>query len=219
LNLATWNVQGLRTKRNEVFEQLEHMNIHIGVLSETKKKGQGNEDVANYINLYSGVNKEKRAKAGVSIVVHKRLKNSIKSWENVNERLMQIQAELMGHDVVIVAVYAPSDHAPDNVKEAFEVELTTILNRINSKKEIIIMGDMNSRVGKMKNGNVVGGHGEEVTNNNGERLIQICERFSLKIMNGYYSHKDIHKYSWTQNTRQELVYKMLDVFCHTRKIK
>jgi exonuclease III len=54
LNLATWNVQGLRTKRNEVFEQLEHMNIDIGVLSETKKKVQGNE---NYINFYSGLNK------------------------------------------------------------------------------------------------------------------------------------------------------------------
>jgi hypothetical protein len=54
----------------------------------------------------------------------------------------------------------------------------------------------------MKNGNVVGGHGEEVTNNNGERLIQICEHFSLKIMNGYYSHNDIHKYTWTHNTRQ-----------------
>jgi hypothetical protein len=27
----------------------------------------------------------------------------------------------------------------------------------------------------------VGGHGEEVTNNNGERLIQICECFSLKL--------------------------------------
>jgi exonuclease III len=100
----------------------------------------------------------------------------------------------MGYDVVIVTVYAPSDHAPDNVKEAFEIELTTILSRINSKKEIIIMGDMNSRVGKMKNGNVVDGHGEEDTNNNGEILIQIYKRFSLKIMNGYYSHKDIHKY-------------------------
>jgi hypothetical protein len=67
------------------------MNIDIGVLSETKKKGQGNVNVANYIHFYSGVNKEKRAKVGVSIVVHKRLKNSIKSWENVKERLMQIQ--------------------------------------------------------------------------------------------------------------------------------
>jgi hypothetical protein len=72
-------VQGLRTKRNEVFEQLEHMNIDIGVLSETKKKGQGNENVANYINFYSGMNKEKCVKMGVSIVVHKRLKNSIRA--------------------------------------------------------------------------------------------------------------------------------------------
>jgi exonuclease III len=135
-------------KQNEVFEQLEHMNIDIGVLSETKKKGQGNENVANYIHFYSGVNKEKRAKAGVSRVVHKRLKNSFKSWENINERLMQIQVELMGHDLVIVAVYAPNDHAADNVKEAFEVELTTIFSRINPKKEIIIMGDMNSKSGE-----------------------------------------------------------------------
>ena len=57
--------------------------MDVVVLSETKnktkkKKGNGNEMRGNYIHFSSGVDKSKKAKAGVSIAVHKKLKNKIK---------------------------------------------------------------------------------------------------------------------------------------------
>ena len=48
---------------------------------------------------------------------------------------------------------------------------------------------------------MVGRHGEICINNNGERLIEISQQFDLKIMNSFFAHKDIHKFTWYQHTK------------------
>ena len=202
MKFATWNVQGLRTKQCEVFQELENMNIDICVLTETKKKGRGNETVGEYIHLYSGVPKDARAKRGVSIAVHKRNKKYIKSWEEIDEQIITMEMTRNGHQIVIVGLYAPNDDADAMLKDGFYERLTTVLAGIRDNKEIVILGDLNGRTGKENNSNVVGKYGEAVTNNNGIRLRQFCESMGLKIMNGYFPHKDIHKFTWVQSTKE-----------------
>ena len=51
----------------------------------------------------------------------------------------------------------------------------------------------------------MGPFGEEVINDNGDKLIEICEQNSLKILNGYFKHKRIYQYTWHHDT-QELRY-------------
>ena len=48
----------------------------------------------------------------------------------------------------------------------------------------------------------MGPYGEEAINDNGDRLIDICEQHSLKILNGYFQHKRIHQYTWHQDTQE-----------------
>jgi len=48
----------------------------------------------------------------------------------------------------------------------------------------------------------VGPFGEEVINDNGDKLIDICEQNSLKMLNGYFKHKRIHQYNWHQDTQE-----------------
>lgn len=69
--MATWNIEGLRNKQKEVLNEITKHNIDITVLIETKKKGNGSEEVEDFIYLYSGVNKEQRAKAEISILIKK----------------------------------------------------------------------------------------------------------------------------------------------------
>ena len=33
-------------------------------------------------------------------------------------------------------------------------------------------------------------------------MIDICEKNSLKILNGYFKHKRIHQYTWHQDTKE-----------------
>jgi hypothetical protein len=46
----------------------------------------------------------------------------------------------------------------------------------------------------------VGPFGEEVINDNGDKLIDVCEEKSLKILNGYFKRKRIHQYTRHQDT-------------------
>lgn len=48
------------------------------MLTETKKKGHGEEYMGDFVHFWSGVDRSLRAKAGVSIVIKKSLKNRIR---------------------------------------------------------------------------------------------------------------------------------------------
>jgi len=56
--------------------------------------------------------------------------------------------------------------------------------------------------GKKINNLVVGPFGEKAINDSGDKLIDICEQNSLKILNGYFQHKRIHQYTWHQDTQE-----------------
>ena len=48
----------------------------------------------------------------------------------------------------------------------------------------------------------MGPFGEEIINDNCDKLIDICEQNSLKILNGHFKHKRIHQYTWHQDTKE-----------------
>ena len=201
-NLKDISIQGISTKRMEVLGELERLKIDIAALTETKRKGQGMEEGKNYIQIYSGVNKDQRAKCGVSLLIKKKYKKCIKEWQYINERIVQVQIRLNGHDVNIVGVYAPNDDADDKQKENFYNTLGCMMDKNSSRKEIIILGDLNARTGSKRNDAVVGPHGELMINDSGSRLIEYCGQYGFKIMNGFYQHRDIHRYTWTQTSRK-----------------
>lgn len=176
--------------------------MDIVVLSETKKKGKGEEEFGNYLHFWSGLSKDIRAKAGVSILIRSSWRRKITNWEFINERIITIDITLLSREVVIIGVYAPTNDMDDNVKDAFWDTLRETIEKIPQRKEIILMGDMKARVGCQDASSVVGKFGERELNDNGGRLIEICEQFSLKITNTFFQHRDIHKYTWQQDTRQ-----------------
>lgn len=60
------------------------------------------------------------------------------------------------------------------------------------------MANFNSRTRSLKHNQVVKNFGEEMANDNGERLINLCEYEKLKIPYGFFQHKNIHKFSCIQ---------------------
>ncbi|XP_044762035.1 craniofacial development protein 2-like [Coccinella septempunctata] len=169
------------------------MDVDICVLTEVKKKGRGNEIIGEYIHIYSGVPKDARAKRGVSIAVHKKLRKNIRSWEEVDEQIIKLEIFKNGRKIVIIGVYAPSEDSDRATKDHFYNQLFNTISDIEDNKEIFILGDLNGRM--------VGQYGETALNGNGQRLISFCQSSSLKIMNGYFAHKDIHRFTWIQATR------------------
>ena len=171
--------------------------------TETKKKGTGSENLGYYDHFYSGVAKEKRAQEKrVSILIRKNLRRFITNWEAVNERIIKMNLTIYGYRITILGIYAITEDALIELKDRFFEQLHQVISTIGSSREIILLGDLNSRVGKQEQSKVVGKHGENILNENGKKLIEVCEQNELRILNGFYPHKEIHMYTWTQNFRQ-----------------
>lgn len=201
MNFSTWNVQGWTNKINEVVYELHKSDITLAVITETKKKGKGSENLGHFDHFYSGVPKDKRAQQGVSILISKKLRKYITSWDPISERIIKMNLTLNAHKITILGVYAVNDDALVNQKNEFFEQLHQQITNIGDTREIIILGDMNSRTGSKTRDDVIGQYGEQTVNDNGQRLITLCRQNDLRITNGFYPHKRIHKYTWTKQSQ------------------
>ena len=78
----------------------------MAVIPETKKKLKGSQELEDYILLHSGVPTNKRAPAGIAIMIKAKFKKRIHSYTFVNERILQLRYKLQRY-LTVLAVYAP----------------------------------------------------------------------------------------------------------------
>ncbi|XP_030757469.1 craniofacial development protein 2-like [Sitophilus oryzae] len=97
--------------------------------------------------------------------------------------------------MIIIGVYAPYDSSDNNIKDDFYEDLNHVISGIRTSYDIIIAGDMNARVKSRENNEIVGKYAEEVENDSGEMLLELCSEHQLKLMNTYFPHKDIHRFT------------------------
>jgi hypothetical protein len=69
------------------------------------------------------------------MLIQKKYKKCVKEWQYIDERIVQVQMRLNGHDVNIVRVYAPNDDADDKQKENFYNKLCSITDNKSNRKE------------------------------------------------------------------------------------
>lgn len=109
---------------------------------------------------------------------------------------------IKGRRLAIFAVYKPGDDEQYQTKDIFHEDLQAALDEVGNGREKVLMGDFNARCGTRNGDRVVGPYGESTINNDKERLIDLCSQNQPKITNSYYEHRNIHKYTWTQEGRQ-----------------
>jgi hypothetical protein len=64
---------------------------------------------------------------------------------------------------------------------------------------------MNARDGNNRVVNIVGTNGEATLNNNLRKLIDFCTFNNLKIMNTFFRHKEIHKFTWEAKGHKSII--------------
>lgn len=203
--LGAWNIRGMNGKEIELTDEFERTELEILAISETKKKGNGRIDLTNgHTLIYSGVSENKRAAAGVGCIIHRKLSDQITAWENVSERILQVELQDIEKRVTtVISVYGPDEKEKAEIKEKFWEDLTAATEE--AKGTIYIAGDFNSRVGSkdVEYKEVIGKYGERTRNDNGKRMLEFCQIQDLIITNTCYQHKDIHKYTRVQPSRGE----------------
>jgi hypothetical protein len=188
-----------RTRYNTIKSQHKNSS-HI----RNKEKAKRNKNPKNYIVIYSGVKQSVRAQSGVMIWVHKSLSKTTDHYKYWNERILEIRCKINREYLTILGLYAP---------EEGRQELTISMNsyktfRTRLRKMIILMlGDLNARLGNNKTMKKIGTNGEPTINNNGGILTDFCVYNNITIMNSFFKHKDIHKYMWcAQGTKSIIDY-------------
>ena len=115
--------------------------------------------------------------------------------------MLRLDMNIRGYKLTIIGIYAPNEDNGATVKDEFFANLNEEIVKSGSGRQLILMGDMNGRIGRKTGDTVVENFGEDRVNDNGERLIELCTQTSLKIRNGFFNHKSIHKYTWQQHTK------------------
>ena len=97
-----------------------------------------------------------------------------------------------------VCVYAPVNVVNGRGREEmrkFWNDVNECLRSFNRGTRIVLIGDMNGRVGSNEIAEVVGKWGVDGINENGEHLVDMCAERGLFLANTFFQHKLIHRYT------------------------
>ncbi|KAF2892452.1 hypothetical protein ILUMI_13721 [Ignelater luminosus] len=118
--------------------------------------------------------------------------SSVPKEERARSGVSTVQMDLKGHLLSIIVAYAPNNDANMADKDAFCTEMTKLLEKISDRKEIMMIGDLNARTGWRVDDPIVELYDETTRVN----------RTLLKILNGWFKHKQIYQYTWRQSPRK-----------------
>ena len=106
--------------------------------------------------------------------------------------------------LTFIQVYAPTEQAPDDVKDAFYQQLAHTLNNVKKSDIMVLMGDLNAQVGSSNENweKVMGTHGVGTMNENGELFAELCGNHGLVIGGTLFRHLNIHKVTWVSPDRR-----------------
>jgi hypothetical protein len=168
-------------------------------LSEKRWCGSGELTTATgELLIYSGRPDQEKHEYGVGLILSKSMRKSLIEWTAVSERIITARLNTRLRKLTIVQCYAPTNVPTINEKEAFYGLLITALYRVKPSHIVILMGDLNAKIGKENSGlkNVMDKHGPGARNENGDTFIDLCVNHNLIIGGSLLPHKDIHKATW-----------------------
>ena len=95
----------------------------------------------------------------------------------------------------LLQVYAPN---ATSEYQTFVDEVSDALLQVSATESTVLMGDFNAHVGTDTDTwkGVIGNHGVTGLNENGRSLLQLCCSNGLRIMNTFFQHREVHKYTW-----------------------
>ena len=105
-----------------------------------------------------------------------RAKAALMEWTPISKRIITARFYSKYKKLTVVQAYAPTNDAMDEEKNDFYKQLQDTVSRCNINDLIVVMGDLNAKVGNNNTNReeVMGKFGVGVMNDNGERLCDFC---------------------------------------------
>ncbi|XP_056017310.1 craniofacial development protein 2-like [Ostrea edulis] len=201
LQLGCWNVRTLyQTGRlAQVVREMENDNINLLAVSEERWTGSGIRQLASKHHIAFSERQDNYHDRDVALIMTNDIRKSLIEWKPINERLLTARFYSTYAKLSVIACCAPTEVAEEEDKNIFYEKLQELIETTPRHDILVVLGDLNAKVGNENIGKeaTMGMHGIGERNNNGERLVELCEENSLVIGGTIFKHRDIHKQTWT----------------------
>ena len=161
---------------------------------------------------YSG--NKKRGLHDVAIWMHKKIFETITSYEPTNERTMVVLIYAKPKNITLIQAYTPTAAAKEEVVEVFYEDLGRVVKSIPKSDIMIMTGNFKGKVGKQDTiGTAIGSYGPGDANNAGERLREFCEERELALINTWFKKHSGSLYTWKSPdglSRNQIDYIVID---------
>ena len=201
LLLATYNVRTL-LKPGRFYQLTEGCFKHnLDMIAVQEHRWNAQEEISafnseHYQFLYSAASE--RRQGGVGILVRNKLVHCIIQRKKISSRILSVTLNC-NPKVTVVAAYAPTEDALSEAKEEFYTDLSEYLLTVPSHNFLAVLGDFNARIGPDMHRtapSVVGRYTfHESTNDNGHRLVELCDMTNLFSAFQRQPHKRCHMWS------------------------
>ena len=182
------------------------LQMDIVTLQETRLSLSGMLREKDYTFYWQGKSSDKRRERGIGFDVKNSLLGSIIPPADGTERILKLQLQTLAGPVSLISAYAPTLTSPSEAKDRFQNELSTVISNVPPQEPLFILGDFKARVAADHRSwtSCLGHNGIGKTNENGQRLLQLCCHHSLCITNTYFKTKPQQQASWRHHRSKHL---------------
>jgi exonuclease III len=194
--IGTWNVRSMYEGKLEVVtREMRRKGTQLLGISEMRWAGKGHFQFEDHKVFYSG---HERSKAnGVAFICNKNVAAAVLGYNPISDRVITIRISGKPVNITFIQAYAPTAAAEEDERESFYSTLQQAIEDTPKGDILIIMGDMNAKVGECEASVSTGNFGLGIRNEAGERLIEFCEVNNMKIMNTVFKQHRRRQYTWT----------------------
>ena len=153
----------------QVLNEMKRYRLDFLGISECRWTGSGhiiNNDRS--ITIYSG--HDSIHTHGVGLIISKEKANTLIEWDPISPRLIKARFFSNYCKLTILECYAPTNEANPEEKIDWYEQLQSVVSQVPQHDMLLIIGDLNSKVGSDNTSNEI--HGCGIANENGERLVQ-----------------------------------------------
>ena len=97
--------------------------------------------------------------------------------------MISVRFQGKSFNIMVIQAYAPTSNAEKAEVERFYEDLQDLLEQTPKKDILFIIGDWNAKVGSQDTPGVTGKFGLGVQNEEGQRLIEFCQKNALVTAN------------------------------------
>ena len=211
LTIGTWNVLSLTStsaKLHELATVISQYKVDVLLLTETHWPGAEVEILSNGTMIINCGRSYGIRRQGVGLVLSKAVKNSLISYNPISERVISARTHTRHVNISVVIRYAPTEDSSSADKDQFYNQLTGVLDKVPRQDILLLGGDFNARI--------CGGQSmHSSTNDNRQRLSDMCSLYGLAIGGTIFEHKNIHKGTWRSPDKKTIT--QIDHLCIGKK--